>query len=1398
MSKTKQQIHPTKPILKTKSSRSLIANNRQASNLLRVTVPHEHDSTYGEEIGNKHEVIWKNASGKFSQSHLVEKRGQCCDVLDGFRFDRPELVITLLGTTYTDDVIADTKSIREPSFIQPKQNGGGNGQVSSPAEKKALTKNDMKFALSYTGKGGLHLLQPPLRRRLIHLIQNIGAWIMSEYEDKVVLESSNLPFPDLRDHHQDLLFPEDKYIWPPKVTYSCVCLTSKKIESVTKELKCNECILVASGTKESLKQLNKYKDKWKHMLIVKGSGGLADVLAYAIQHDPQGINDRLIIDMLNTVDANKTADYGSLEDERASTKSVVLTVYSNSSSQNGDLSSDDKTCMQWIKEICQNATLFEPDLSLSDLGLGRAIIQAIFNGCDKRNPELLKLCVDLDCIREASKYIFLPGYNSKDCVFVLRSAFAQNKVHFIEYFLQHGDFRAIANDLNVRRSIMSDSRAMSFNKNTLWQAAALNNEDACNIIDHLFRQSLVSNNLEMSLLFWTETTHPLATALLAYRFLKKMAKKEKNVLRSEAIKEGAREYQELAVALVNACYEKDPSTTSKMISSRMELLNDKSCIEFALLSHNREFLIQPASINLQKHLWNWGNSWDFYKEISRDQSKTQDARAANSQQEFSEESNDSLKDTKSSGENYCANLDKYYLLLCYPKIMFAFSGIGLLIFVYMFGQLMLGQLHRATFNWLEVYLLVYVVIELAEEIMEFYYTEPAFDNKGNKLWLKLKTFYSSGWNWVDLVSITLFFIGAGLRVYSFFESTDSDIFEFARVLLCFDFIMFTIRLLHNCYSSSHLGPTFVMILKTTQELSIFLYILAIVWISYTIASEAILYPNSQLNRYLIFYLFRKAYWQMFGELFLDELEAEENGEGLSGHECTTDPDYYNTYRKLRCPSNIGRYIAPILLGVYIMFTNVLLFSLITANFTKSIEKIQAKADKVWRLQILDLTIAYNQVWFLPPPFTLISLVARLLERKNNLQFFKTITDPQLLAKINDMEAEVMQMHIEPMVFKKKNIKELKASDTLKFQAENQKDVNSYNWTAMEDFSSNFWAPLKSDRTLTDESSASEHTRSDPENLEDLTYLNPFKKQSLSFNRYDKVYKIDRRSYLGKYKVTHDGYPVNPKLQPADERGDRRRAQGLPRWGPNHRGVVIVTRLKIKDQHIDRKDNRDIIEFLVEKSATESHEFHFPMVICDPSVDPFTYFLQAIKSDPERQIQETVGTAMKTKLFKKNLQVMAAQSKETEKNGTITHKDLKTKVSSSKFKPAHLENAQKDEKSKQKEKKKSKKIKKTVRNCQRSDPVYRGILDDPTTMNSCSWVEIRVINYHNPSGENCKLINKSQNYMWIDEEQYNSLPPRDLNFLERVCDLRNAWSPRKAERMTSAKSVRISARTPLLK
>ena len=45
-------------------------------------------------------------------------------------------------------------------------------------------------------------------------------------------------------------------------------------------------------------------------------------------------------------------------------------------------------------------------------------------------------------------------------------------------------------------------------------------------------------------------------------------------------------------------------------------------------------------------------------------------------------------------------------------------------------------------------------------------------------------------------------------------------------------------------------------------------------LAYGMASQSILYPNEKLDIYLVRDVLRKPYWQMYGELFLEELEGE--------------------------------------------------------------------------------------------------------------------------------------------------------------------------------------------------------------------------------------------------------------------------------------------------------------------------------------------------------------------------------------------------------------------------------------------------------------------------------------------------------------------------------------------
>ena len=57
------------------------------------------------------------------------------------------------------------------------------------------------------------------------------------------------------------------------------------------------------------------------------------------------------------------------------------------------------------------------------------------------------------------------------------------------------------------------------------------------------------------------------------------------------------------------------------------------------------------------------------------------------------------------------------------------------------------------------------------------------------------------------------------------------------------------------------------------DLGYFVVILAVFIVSHVLVSQAILYPNAPLNLSLLKEIWRKPYWQMYGELFLEEIEG---------------------------------------------------------------------------------------------------------------------------------------------------------------------------------------------------------------------------------------------------------------------------------------------------------------------------------------------------------------------------------------------------------------------------------------------------------------------------------------------------------------------------------------------
>lgn len=130
-------------------------------------------------------------------------------------------------------------------------------------------------------------------------------------------------------------------------------------------------------------------------------------------------------------------------------------------------------------------------------------------------------------------------------------------------------------------------------------------------------------------------------------------------------------------------------------------------------------------------------------------------------------------------------------------------------------------------------------------------------------------------------------------------------------------------------------PVFLQIL----DLCYFVIILFVFILGYGVASQAILYPNNPLRWELIRDVLHMSYWQMYGELFLEDIEGESvhhiaelqsSLESVGSNECTNDIAVWSAGTMARCPSN--SWVASVLLGFYILITNVLMLNLLIAMF----------------------------------------------------------------------------------------------------------------------------------------------------------------------------------------------------------------------------------------------------------------------------------------------------------------------------------------------------------------------------------------------------------------------------------------------------------------------------------
>ncbi|KAJ8036464.1 Transient receptor potential cation channel subfamily M member 3 [Holothuria leucospilota] len=249
-----------------------------------------------------------------------------------------------------------------------------------------------------------------------------------------------------------------------------------------------------------------------------------------------------------------------------------------------------------------------------------------------------------------------------------------------------------------------------------------------------------------------------------------------------------------------------------------------------------------------------------------------------------------------------------------PIIKFRFNVLAYFAFLFLFSYIILTDFKEKKVSWKEWFLIVWVASLYTEEFRQIARGEI------NSWRHRILHWISDYWNMVDVAMLLLFGVGLGLRFSSLPIGT-------ARIILALDLLIFYVRLLQSFTVSRNLGPKLIMIARMSDPHKIFTGV------------------------------FYQAYFQMYGELFLEEMQAE----GCIPNETGNGPD---------CPEY--SWMGTLLLCGYLMLSNVLLLNLLIAMFSYTFSNVQENTDEVWKFQRYEVINEFFGRPPVPPPFIIIS------------------------------------------------------------------------------------------------------------------------------------------------------------------------------------------------------------------------------------------------------------------------------------------------------------------------------------------------------------------------------------------------------------------------------------------
>ncbi|CAF3900565.1 unnamed protein product [Rotaria sp. Silwood2] len=516
-----------------------------------------------------------------------------------------------------------------------------------------------------------------------------------------------------------------------------------------------------------------------------------------------------------------------------------------------------------------------------------------------------------------------------------------------------------------------------------------NNYTKHELLRDLFLWSIFMDMPEMAKVFLFHIRPRICATLIASAVFKKYSKFSPTVDMKDKFQTQALEFETYGAIFTDKCYEYNERRACELLLRQIPLFGNVTCMQLAISSASSKLLETACFDQTLNQVW-------FDKlSLSDHQLKAKASRIlaimtfgliapwfVSYRKETDESSNNTKDDDLSQdGINYyvdeqnskegkgTTSWERFRYFHESPMVKMSYHFISYLWFLLVFSFMMLYHLDgRNTFDiphWSEIYVIITVSTMLYEEARRLYYqyvtrmTELWGSTGSTALTLLSNVFY--------IMPYFLFYVGLGFRYASYNEGLLST----ARIIWALDLELWYIRSLKFVIALKFLGPKLFMLKNMLRDLFAFVYMIFIAIAAYGVVSRALIHYKQVpfTGRGIFSEIFYEPYWFIHGEFsdkdLLDERIKNGTNDGGGGVAEAT--------------------ATHVLLGFHMLFINILLLNLLVAVFADSIGKVQANTEFYWRYQRYSFVREYFE--HLPlsyPPLIIISHIILIILTIQNI------------------------------------------------------------------------------------------------------------------------------------------------------------------------------------------------------------------------------------------------------------------------------------------------------------------------------------------------------------------------------------------------------------------------------